>query len=94
MNRRDFVVSGVAGVVALLEPSRLNAQAKAFTPDLGALAESKRLRHINRTVTPLVDGARQGVRLSEAPGESPAIIPGIEFSDGSIEFDIRGKDLA
>jgi hypothetical protein len=94
MDRRDFVVSGLASVVALGESSRLAAQARASTPDLGALAEAKRLRHVNRTVTPLIDGARRGVRLSEAPGESPAIVPGLELGNGTIEFDIRGKDLA
>jgi hypothetical protein len=94
MNRRDFVVAGLAGVIGLLERSRMTAQTKAITPDLGALAEAKRLTHVNRAVTSLVDGARRGVRLSAAPGESPAILPGIELGNGTIELDIRGRDVA
>src|SRR6185503_9919733 len=44
--------------------------------------------------TRLVDGARKGVRLSEAPGEGPAFFAGIELANGTIELDLRGKDVA
>ena len=46
-----------------------------------------------RTITRLADGARQGVRLSEAAGEGPAYLPGIEFANGTIELDLKGKDV-
>ena len=94
MDRRHFIVAGLAGVVGLAESTRLTGQNKAITPDLGALAGAKRLTHSNRTITPLVDGTRRGVHMSEAAGESPAILPGIELGNGTIELDIRGKDVA
>lgn len=94
MDRRDFIVAGLAGVVGLVERARVAGQAGAIVPDLGALAEARRLTHANRAVTRLVDGTRRGVHLSEAPGESPAIIPGIELGNGTIEIDIRGRDMA
>jgi len=94
MNRRDFVVAGLARVIGLLESSRMAVQTKAIAPDLGALADAKRLTHVNRAVTALVDGAKRGVRLSAAPGEGSAILPGIELVNGTIELDIRGKDVA
>ena len=94
MHRRDFVAAGLAGIAGLIEGARAAGQVNAITPDLGALAEARRLTHVNRAVTPLVDGRRRGVHLSEGPGESPAILPGIELGSGTIELDIRGKDVA
>jgi len=94
MRRRDFVVAGLAGVVCFIESARSAGQAKAIVPDLGALAKAKRLTHVNRAIAPFVDGSRRGVHLSEAPGESPAIIPETELGNGTIELDARGKDVA
>ncbi len=94
MNRREFVVSTFAGVVGLSEVSRVAGQAKTITPDLGALADKKSLTLFNRNASRLVDGARKGVRLSEAAGEGVVFVPGIEFANGAIQFDVRGKDVA
>ncbi len=94
MNRREFVVSTLAGVVGLSGVSRVAGQAKTITPDLGALADAKSLKLFNRGASRFIDGARNGVRLSEAPGEGIAFLPGIEFSNGTMEFDVRGKDVA
>jgi|SRR5688572_25675640 hypothetical protein len=93
MNRRDFVISTLAGGVALASASRIAGQSKAIEPDLVKLADSKALKHLNRTVASFNEGARKGVRLSENEGESPAYIPGIEFTNGTFELDIKGKDV-
>jgi len=55
--------------------------------------EPKDLDVFNRTVSALSDGTRKGVRLNEQPGEGVAYLKGIEFSNGTIEFDVRGKDV-
>src|SRR5437016_3013637 len=94
MNRRQFFFSSCAGVVGLAEAVRLAAQAKTVTPDLGALADRPNAASGNRRVTRLVDGARRGVQLSAAPGEAVALLPGVELTTGTIELDIRGKDVA
>jgi len=94
MNRRAFALSTFASVIGLCEVVRIDGQASTITPDLGALAEGHGLRLINRGASRLVDGARKGVRLSEAPGEGVAFLPGIELADGTIELDVRGKDVA
>ena len=93
MNRREFVISTSGVAVALFTPVRIAGQRKAIDPDLAALADGKGLNASNRTISRLTDGARQGIRLSEAPGEGPAYLPGIEFADGTIEFDVKGKDV-
>jgi hypothetical protein len=94
MNRREFVISTFVGVAGLSHVSRMAGQTKTIAPSLGALIDAKSLTLFNRNATRLVDGARNGVRLSEAPGEAVAFLPGIEFATGAIEFDVPGKDLA
>jgi hypothetical protein len=93
MNRREFVASTLTGVIGLAHIPRMAAQGKTAAPDLHALAAANTLKLFNRTASPLVDGARKGVRLAEAPGDGVAFLPGVEFSSGTIEVDIRGKDL-
>ena len=94
MNRREFVVSTFAGVMVPAEIARVACQAKTITPDLAALADQKSLKLFNRNASRLVDGDRKGVRLSEARGEGVVFVPGIEFANGTIQFDVRGKDVA
>lgn len=92
MNRRHFVISALA-CAALSTPSTIPAQTKAIEPDLANLAEEKRLKVFNRSVISFTDGSRKGVRLSEARGPGVAYVEGVEFANGSIELDIRGKDV-
>jgi len=93
MYRREFVISTFACVVELSTASRVLAQKKAIEPDLAALVEGKGLKVFNRSLSVLNDGARKGARLSESPGDGVAYLEGIEFTNGVIEIDIRGKDV-
>jgi hypothetical protein len=93
MHRRDFVLSTFAVAVGLSPAARAAAQSKAMTPDLASLVDGGRLKVINRTASSLTDGARKGVRLSEGPGDGVAYLPGIDFGNGTIEFDVKGKDV-
>jgi hypothetical protein len=47
MNRREFVVSAVVGMIPLPHVSRVAGQAKPVTPDLAALADRKGLKLFN-----------------------------------------------
>jgi hypothetical protein len=93
MNRRGFVISTFACAVELSTASRILAQKKTIEPDLGELAEGKGSKVFNRSVSRLNEGARKGVRLSENPGDGVAYLQGIEFTNGTIEFDVKGKDV-
>jgi len=93
MNRREFVVSTLAVAVGLSRAVRATAQSKATEPDLVSLADGGRLKVFNRTAKSMVDGARKGVRLSESEGDGVAYLPEIEFGNGTIELDIKGKDV-
>src|ERR687897_3869671 len=93
MNRREFVISASGVAAAFVTPLRLAAQKKPMEADLASLADGKGLNASKRTISRLTDGARTGVRLSEAEGEGPAYLPGIEFANGTIDLDIKGKDV-
>ena len=72
-------------LVVLFAASGVAAQQRTIEP--------KDVQVFNRTVSVLSDGTRKGVRLNEQPGEGVAYLKGIEFSNGTIEFDVRGKDV-
>jgi hypothetical protein len=90
MNRRTFVASMLAGGAGPAAP--LSFGQKKMIEPLDKLADGKGLRVFNRSVTSLSDGARKGIRLGEARREGLAYLEGVEFANGRIEVDIRGKD--
>ena len=93
MNRRRFVASAFACATGLSTHSMSLGQSRAIRPDLAQLAAGNRLLSFNRTAGSLTDAARTGVRLSEAAGDGVVYLVGIEFANGTIEIDVRGKDL-
>jgi hypothetical protein len=58
-----------------------------------AAVEPQDLVVFNRSLNNLSDGSRKGVRLDERPGDGVAYLRGVEFSNGTIECDIKGKDV-
>ena len=93
MNRRDFVILTFACAVGLSTSSGIFGQAKATQPDLAGLADNKGLTVFNRTASSFKDESRKGVRLSESQGDGVAYLKGIEFANGTLEFDVKGKDV-
>src|SRR5438445_7267670 len=84
MNRR-IAVSLMLAAVGACSASRAGGQGKAREP--------KSLDVFNRSASALADGTRTGVRLSEAAGDGVAYLRGVELGNGTIELDIRGKDV-
>lgn len=74
--------------IALLATSQSYSQKAIHLHDA---AKSKEIEVYNREMTLLDE--KSGIRLSKAEGEGVAWLQGIEFSDGIIEFDVRGEDL-
>jgi hypothetical protein len=93
MNRRIFVISMVASGAGLFTAPDVAGQKKTISPDLAALTGGKGLKVFNRSLSVLSDGSRKGVRMSESPGDGVAYLEGVEFANGAIEFDVRGKDV-
>ena len=82
MNRRVVVSLVLAG---LLSASPVLSQQRTL--------DAKSLDVVNRTASGFTDGARLGVHLSAAAGEGLAYLRGVDLGDGTIELDIRGKDV-
>lgn len=83
---RRVAVSAMLAAAGLFTAAGASGQQRPLEPD--------RLDVLNnRTASSFTDGARTGLRLSEGPGEGPVYLQGIEFGNGTIEFDVRGKDV-
>jgi hypothetical protein len=93
MNRRELLLGIVGGSLVLPTAPRLLAQPKAVQPDLTGLVNRKGWTLANRIVSAVDEGTRKGVRFSEAEGDGVAYYQGLEFANGTIEFDARGKDV-
>jgi hypothetical protein len=89
MNRLTRFV-GVSVAISFLGFG-LGAQSGAI--DLSRLHVANGLQVVNRGISHLVDGSRRGLLLSADSGEGIAYLTGVEFSSGTIECDIRGKDV-
>jgi hypothetical protein len=54
---------------------------------------SERFKIFNRTVSVVNEGGSTVIKLNEAGGPGVAWIKGKQFTEGEIEFDVKGKDL-
>jgi hypothetical protein len=66
---------------------------KATKYELGKLAKNNDLVVINRELTLLDERGYPGIRLSKEYGEGIAWVKGVEFTNGIIEFDVRGENV-
>jgi hypothetical protein len=66
---------------------------KAVRYDLLKLAKGNDLDVVNRQLTFLDESGYPGIRLSKDYGEGVAWVKGVEFSNGTIEFDVRGENV-
>jgi len=76
---------GAAAIVAAFEAQDVY--------DLSKAASGTGWKLVNRGATAVVDGVRKAVRLDERPGNGIAWLEGSKFTEGAIEFDVRGKDV-
>ena len=60
--------------------------------DLAERLAAGKLKAVNREVTP-AQGKAGAVHLSEKPGNGIAWIDGTDFTNGTIELDVRGRDV-
>jgi glyoxylase-like metal-dependent hydrolase (beta-lactamase superfamily II) len=67
---------------------------KAVTPDLGRLADGKSAQVFNRTLTVSTESGRTVVHADARPGEGGVLLEGVQLGEGTIEVDLKGKDVA
>ncbi len=64
--------------------------AQTAKPDVQNLNE---WQVVNRKVELIEDAGKKGIRLNEMIGDGLLILKGSKFSNGSIEFDVKGKNV-
>jgi hypothetical protein len=79
--------------VILISPSTFSQTKYSKSPDLSALFKRNEIRAYNRQISLIRDGSRLGVHLDEKGGDGLAWLKDIQFSNGAIEFDVKGKDV-
>jgi hypothetical protein len=65
----------------------------SITIDLHKEVQNKNIIVVNRELSLINEPAYKGIRLSKEYGEGIAWLKGVEFSNGTIEFDMRGEDI-
>lgn len=79
---------------SILFAAALLLPALAFAADynLGELAKAEKIELFNRTLDHTKAGSPEAVFLNAAPNDGLAWISGLEFSRGTIELEIKGKN--
>jgi hypothetical protein len=90
MKTRRFIVGlSVLAISAVASGTQHNSA----QPDLSKLLVGNTWKIHNRTATAINEPGKMGVRFDEREGDGIAWIPGVKFSEGTIECDIRGKNV-
>jgi len=93
MLKPGVLCSILVATLGLALPLTLSSQAKPFEPNLANVAAGTDGKVVNRAVTLSEKDGKPALRFDERGGDGLASWPDLEFSDGTIEFDVRGKDL-
>ncbi len=90
MNTRRFTI-GLS--ILAISAIAYGTQKDFIQPDLAKLIAGNAWKIHNRTATAINESGKNGVRFDEKEGDGIAWIPGVKFSEGTIECDIRGKNV-
>jgi hypothetical protein len=71
----------------------ITANAYGQKLDLAKIFNDKKFTIRGRTATALEDDKHKGIKLDEQTDEGLLWLTGAEFKQGTIEFDVRGKDV-
>lgn len=88
-----FSILLAALILFMVMPHTVFSQGKPFEPKLADVATAKDAKVVNRAVSASDKDGKPALRFDERAGDGLALWPDVEFSDGTIEFDVRGKDV-
>jgi hypothetical protein len=71
----------------------ISGQISTVKYDLFSMAENNELEVFNRKISSFSENDKKGIRFSKNENDGIAWLNGVEFSNGTIEIDIRGKDV-
>jgi hypothetical protein len=92
---RSTPVAGATAICLILAALSVATfpQGQTEVYDLSRIAAGKGWKSVNRAVTAIEESGRRAVHLDERTGEGLVWLEGSRFGDGTIEFDVRGKDV-
>ncbi len=79
-------------MVAILATG-LASQSKTLVPDLRDVASGKDWKVVGRSVTLENENGTDVLRFDAQQGQGLAYLPGLRLDNGTIEFDVRGKNV-
>ena len=79
-----------SGLLAAFIVCSLLLQAQTIKPNLQELGK---WNIVNRTAVAVNEDGKNAVRINEVPNDGQVMLKGIEFSNGTIEVDIKGKNV-
>lgn len=79
-------------VLGFLNILSVSGQGKSIKFDLADLLANNKLVPFNREITMFSENDKKGIRFSKNTNDGIAWLMGVEFLNGIIEVDIRGKD--
>jgi hypothetical protein len=80
-------------VLGFLNILSVSGQGQSIKYDLADLFKNNKLVPFNREITMFSENDKKGIRFSKNTNDGIAWLMGVEFSNGTIEVDIRGKDV-
>ena len=80
-------------ITGLLSIFTITGQGQSVNYDLINLFENDKIEPFNRQLSQFSENDKKGIRFSKNEGDGIAWLKGVEFSNGIIELDIRGKDI-
>ena len=86
-----MIYSGLPVLLALISISSFSQSPLVI--DLHNSVKNKNIQVFNRELSLISEESHSGIRLSKNEGEGVAWLKGIEFSNGVLEFDVRGEDV-
>jgi hypothetical protein len=89
MSSRFYFVT----ILGLLSTLNITCQCQSVKYDLINLLENGKIEPFNRKLSSFSENDKRGICFSKKEGDGIAWLKGAEFSNGTIELDIRGKDV-
>ena len=80
-------------ILGLLSILTTTGQGQSVKFDLFNLFENGKIESFNRQLSQFSESDKKGIRFSKNEGDGIAWLKGVEFSNGIIELDIKGKDV-
>ena len=79
-------------VIAIVSISYV-LSAQKITPDLSKIMDKNVWKTYNREITPSVEKNENLVSFDARQGDGLTVFQNLEFENGTIEFDVKGKDV-